>query len=202
MLAERDPENRLLAHAPRRRLDAEMVRDVTLAAAGLLDTRVGGAPVFPPQPAGVWSPPNSREGEWQGSRGADRYRRALYTFWRRTAPYPSAALFDAPSRESCTVRRGHTSTPLQALATLNDPSFWEAARALGRRMRDQAPPPAGASDRIALGFRWCTARPARPRELQSLRALYQRERARLGDEPAWSLLANVLLNLDETLTNH
>ena len=207
VLGERDPDNRLFAHAARRRLDAEMVRDVTLAAAGLLDAHVGGAPVFPPQPAGVWSPPNSREAEWQDSRGPDRYRRALYTFWRRTAPYPSAALFDAPSREICTVRRGHTSTPLQALATLNDPAFWDAARALGRRMRGEAPPSAGATsasttERIAHGFLWCTARRARARELQSLRALYERERARLGDDDAWSLVANVLLNLDETLTNH
>ncbi len=188
--------------APRRRLDAEMVRDVTLAVSGLLDARVGGPPVFPPQPAGVWAPPNSHEGEWQDGRGPDRYRRALYTFWRRTAPYPSAALFDAPSRESCTVRRGHTSTPLQALATLNDPAFWEAARALARRMRDDAAAPSGTTERIARGFRLCTGRPARARELQSLRALYERERARLGDETAWSLVANGLLNLDETLSNH
>ena len=200
-VAERDPDDRLLAHAPHRRLDAEMVRDVTLAASGLLDARVGGPPVFPPQPAGVWSPPNSREGEWRDSIGRDRFRRALYTFWRRTAPYPSAALFDAPSRESCTARRGRTSTPLQALATLNDPAFWEAARALGRRMRDEAPS-AGTAERIDYGFRLCTARGARARELQSLRALYERERARLGDEAAWSLVANVLLNLDETLSNH
>ena len=159
--------------------------------------------MFPPQPAGVWSPPNSHEGEWQDSRGADRYRRALYTFWRRTAPYPSAALFDAPSRESCTVRRGHTSTPLQALATLNDPAFWEAARALGRRMRDE-PAHAGRDDRThrpRVSPVHGAARRA-PRELQSLRALYERERARLGDDAAWSLVANVLLNLDETLTNH
>jgi hypothetical protein len=201
-VAARDPEDRLLARAPRRRLDAEMVRDVTLAVGGLLDARVGGPPVFPPQPAGVWSPPNSHEGEWQDARGPDRYRRALYTFWRRTAPYPSAALFDAPSRESCTVRRGHTSTPLQALATLNDPAFWEAARALARRMRDDAVAPAGVTERIALGFRLCTGRPARPRELRSLRALHERERARLGDDAAWSLVANLLLNLDETLSNH
>ncbi len=201
-LERRDPEDRLLAHAPRRRLEAEMVRDVALAASGLLDARVGGPPVFPPQPAGVWSPPNSREGEWRDSAGTDRARRALYTFWRRTAPYPSAALFDAPSRESCTVRRGRTSTPLQALATLNDPAFWEAARALARRMRDEPPPSAGTTERIAYGFRLCTARPARARELQPLRALHDRERVRLGDDAAWSLVANVLLNLDETLTNH
>jgi len=201
-VAVHDPEDRLLAHAPRRRLDAEMVRDVTLAASGLLDARVGGPPVFPPQPAGVWSPPNSHEGEWRDSAALDRYRRALYTFWRRTAPYPSAALFDAPSRESCTVRRGRTSTPLQALATLNDPASWEAARALGRRMRDEPASAADTADRISYGFRLGAGRPARARELQSLRALYERERARLGEDAAWSLVANVLLNLDETLTNH
>jgi hypothetical protein len=201
-VAVRDPEDRLLAHAPRRRLDAEMVRDVTLAASGRLDARVGGPPVFPPQPPGVWSPPNSHEGEWRDSAAPDRYRRALYTFWRRTAPYPSAALFDTPSREGCTVRRGRTSTPLQALATLNDPAGWEAARALGGRMRDEPAPPAGTTERIAHGFRLCTGRPARAREVQPLRALFERERARLGDDAAWALVANVLLNLDETLTNH
>ncbi len=155
-----------------------MVRDVTLAASGLLDARVGGPPVFPPQPAGVWSPPNSHEGEWRDSVGPDRYRRAIYTFWRRTAPYPSAALFDAPSRESCTVRRGRTSTPLQALATLNDPAFWEAARALGRRMRDEPPSAADPAERIAYGFRLCTARPAaRARGAIAARALRTGARA-------------------------
>ncbi len=200
----RDPENRLLARAPRRRLEAEMVRDLTLAASGLLEPRVGGPPVFPPQPAGIWSPPNSHEAAWQDSHGPDRYRRALYTFWRRTAPYPTAALFDAPSREGCTVRRNRTSTPLQALATLNDPAFWEAARALARRMRDDPPPAATLDDRLGYGFRLCTARLPRPRELGPLRTLYARERARAEaqDEVALSLVANVLLNLDETLTNH
>jgi len=199
---ERDPEDRLLGRAPRRRFDAEMVRDVTLAASGLLDARLGGPPVFPPQPAGVWSPPNSREAAWHDSDGPDRYRRALYTFWRRTAPFPSAALFDAPSREGCTVRRNRTSTPLQALATLNDPAFWEAARALARRMRDEPPAAAHIDQRLAYGFRLCTARVPNARELRLLRALYERERARSGADLALSLVANVLLNLDETLTNH
>jgi hypothetical protein len=201
-LDARDPENRLLGRAPRRRLDAEMVRDVTLAASGLLEGRVGGPPVFPPEPSGVWSPPNSHEGPWRTSAAPDRYRRALYTFWRRTAPYPTAALFDAPSRERCTVRRERTSTPLQALATLNDPAFWEAAQALARRMQTEPPPTATVEARIEHGFRLCTARGARRSELAPLRALHERTRANAGDDVAWSLVANVLLNLDETLTNH
>jgi hypothetical protein len=195
-----DPEDRLLGRFPRQRLEAEMVRDLALAASGLLDRRMGGPPVFPPQPPGVFTPPNSTEIPWPASDGGDRHRRALYTFWRRTAPYPSAALFDAPSRETCSMRRGRTTTPLQALVTLNDPVFWEAARALGRRMMDAGALPA---ERIAHGFRLCTGRWPDASERRPLERLYRRQRAR-GASPAaaLALVGNVLLNLDETLTRN
>jgi hypothetical protein len=191
------PRDRLLGRGRRLRLDAEMVRDVALAASGLLDRTVGGPPVFPPQPEGVWALPNSTDTVWPESRGADRHRRALYTFWRRTVPYPSAQLFDAPSREVCTVRRARTSTPLQALATLNDPAFWEAARALAGRMLAEA-----GADRFTLGFRLCTGRRPDREELRALSDLFAREEDRSGSEPAMAVVASVLLNLDETLTRN
>jgi hypothetical protein len=179
------------------RLDAEMVRDVALAASGLLHEQVGGPPVFPPQPDGVWALPGSTDTVWPESHGRDRHRRAIYTFWRRTAPYPSAQLFDAGSREVCRVARPRTSTPLQALVTLNDPAFWEAALALARRMVATARPP-----RLSTGFRLCTGRRPSPAELTTLTELFQRRRAAQGQRAALALVANVLLNLDETLTRN
>jgi hypothetical protein len=135
-LAERDPKNRLLARGPRFRLPAETVRDQALAVAGLLDRRVGGPPVMPPQPeASGTSPTNGLT--WKDADGKDRHRRALYTFWRRSAPYPSLVTFDAPDRMLCTSRRLRTNTPLQALVTLNDPAFVETALALARRIANE-----------------------------------------------------------------
>jgi hypothetical protein len=132
-LLDRDPANRLLARGPRFRMEAEMIRDTALAASGLLSRKVGGPSVFPPQPEGIWDNPYSDE-KWVTSTGDDRYRRALYTFIRRTSPYPSLITFDATSREFCTVRRVRTNTPLQALVTMNDEAFFESARALAGRM--------------------------------------------------------------------
>jgi hypothetical protein len=132
-LLERDPHNRLLARGARFRMEAEMVRDVTLAASGLLSRKIGGPSVFPPQPDGIWDIPYSSE-KWIPSEGEDRYRRGLYVFIRRSAAYPSLTTFDATSREFCTVRRVRTNTPLQALTTLNDEVFFEAARALAWRL--------------------------------------------------------------------
>lgn len=129
--AERDPRNRLLARGPRVRLTSEMVRDQTLGAAGILSTKMYGAPVMPPQPDGVWRSVYSGA-KWKTSEGEDARRRAIYTYWKRTSPYPSFLSFDAPTRDVCTVRRLSTNTPLQALVTLNDPVFVEAARALGK----------------------------------------------------------------------
>jgi hypothetical protein len=177
---ERDPHNRLLARGPRFRLDAESIRDVALSASGLLSRRIGGPSVFPYQPDGIWHIPDSPD-QWMLSGGADRHRRGLYTFWRRSAPYPSFMTFDAVSREHCIVRRVRTNTPLQALTLLNDPAFFEAAKVLAKRMQ--------AEGGIAHGFRLATGRRPSAREVAELEAL--------GD---WTLAANVLLNLDETQT--
>jgi hypothetical protein len=179
------------------RLDAEMIRDGALAAGGLLDERLGGPPVFPPQPEGA-ALANATEPAWPESTGPDRHRRALYTFWRRTAPYPSAQLFDAGSREVCRVSRPRTNTPLQALVTMNDPAFWEAAQGLGARMRAVR---GSLERRLATGFRLGTGRPPRAPELRILAGLYQRHRAE-GERAALDLVANTVLNLDETLTRN
>ena len=215
LLAERDPDNRLLARGPRFRMEAEMVRDVALAASGLLSAKMHGPSVFPLQPPGIWNMPYNSD-KWTTSDGEDRYRRSLYTFWRRTSPYPSFMTFDATSREVCTVRRVRTNTPLQALTLLNDPASFEAARALANRMIAAG---GTAADRAALGVKLVLSRAARPAELERLLALYQAERARYGshiddaarvtgkaggagpeDLAAWTMVANVLLNLDEAVT--
>lgn len=153
-LLEGDPDNRLLARGPRVRLSAEQVRDQALAVSGLLSEKKYGPSVMPPQPPGVWSSPyNSRE--WVASDGEDRYRRAVYTYWKRTAPYPSMITFDAPSREICVSTRELTNTPLQALVTLNDPVYVEAAQALARRMASAAEKP---DEKVRAGYRFALLR--------------------------------------------
>ncbi len=215
-LRERDPDNRLLARGPRFRMPAEMIRDVSLEAAGQLSHKLGGPPVFPVQPEGIWDVPYSGD-KWVTSPGEDKYRRGVYTFWRRSAPYPEFVAFDATSREFCTVRRVRTNTPLQALTTLNDAAYFEAAQALARRMeREGGTDPAA---QITYGFRLCVTRRPDARELDRLLALYRQElahyQARAGDAKkaagpnpaaadaartaALTVVANVLLNLDETL---
>jgi hypothetical protein len=217
-LEERDPYNTLLARGPRFRIPAETLRDSTLAASGLLSAKIGGQSVFPYQPDGIWDRPYNDE-KWLESTGEDRYRRSLYTFIRRTSPYPSWSTFDAPTREFCTVRRVRTNTPLQALTTLNDPAFFEAAQALARRMvQDIGPDPAS---RATYGFRRClTRRPTAP-ELDRILGYYRQELQRFQNDPkaasevtgaqagtnsnlpklaAWTMVSNVLLNLDETIT--
>jgi hypothetical protein len=224
-LIDRDPQNRLLARGPRMRLEAEMVRDQALAVAGLLSGKIGGLSVMPPQPDGIWSSPYSGE-KWVTATGENRYRRGLYTFWKRTAPYASFMSFDAPSREYCVVRRPRTNTPLQALALLNDPVYIESAQALARRMMSQSPS-ADPAARLTRGFRLCLAREPQPAEVNRLLALYDQELTHFradakaagaiagraaeekskADKPhedtaelaAWTVVANVLLNLDETL---
>jgi mono/diheme cytochrome c family protein len=196
-LLERDPHNELLARGPRFRVDAETVRDVALSASGLLDATVGGPSVFPYQPDGIWTSTYSGD-TWTSDEGVNRWRRGLYTFWRRTAPYPTFLMFDATSREVTCARRSRSNTPLQALALLNDPAFLEAAAALGQRMID-----GGASDaeRATLGFRLCLAREPHPDELDVLVRLARDERERADDElAAWTIVGNVLLNLDELVT--
>jgi hypothetical protein len=217
-MLQRDPYNRLLARGPRRRLEAEMVRDQALAVSGLLSQKVGGRPVMPPQPDGVWQVVYSGD-TWETSKGEDRYRRGLYTFWRRTSPYPSMVSFDAPSREFCVVRRTRSNTPLQALTLLNDPVYVEAAQALARRMLSEGG--TTAEQRAAHGLRLCLAREAKPAEVRKLAALAEKQLARYREDSAeavkfarlaaanekeklgapelaaWTVVANVLLNLDE-----
>ena len=201
--ADRDPYNRLFARGPRVRLEAEMIRDVTLAVSGLLSPKMFGPSVFPVQPDGIWNMPYNSD-KWTVSPGEDRFRRSLYTFWRRTALYPSFMTFDATSREFCTVRRVRTNTPLQALTLLNDPASFEAARALARRMGGAGTSPQA---RVASGIKLVLSRPSTPSEVDRLVALYEKElaqyRQRGESDPemaAWTMVANVLLNLDEAIT--
>ena len=219
-LEERDPYNRLLARGPRVRMEAEMVRDVALSASGLLSAKLHGPSVYPQQPPGIWNMPYNSD-KWTTSEGEDRYRRSLYTFWRRTSPYPSFMTFDATSREFCQVRRVRTNTPLQALTLLNDPASFEAARALAARMMRETH--GGGSDRAgaALGVKLVLSREATPDELARLLSVHDIERRHYrersgaatrvvgdrelaaGDDAdlaAWTIVANVLLNLDETVT--
>lgn len=140
-----------------------MVRDIALAVSGLLSERMGGPSVYPYQPEGIWDRPYS-DAKWVMSEGEDRYRRAIYTEWRRTSPYPSLINFDAPSRELCTVRRVRTNTPLQALTTLNDPAFFHAARSLAQRIVKEArPDPTGPRHARLSALRFAPARGRRTR---------------------------------------
>jgi hypothetical protein len=221
---EADPRNRLLTRGSRFRLEAEMVRDQALALSGLLSRKSHGPSVFPPQPAGMWQAAFNGERTWSTSSGEDKYRRALYTLWRRTVPYPSMATFDAPSRELCTVRRIRTNTPLQAFVTLNDPVYVEAAQALARRIVREG----GEStvDRARYGLQLCLARPAGAPQVDQLVELFaaELEESRKDDKAAlelatdplgplpegmsapelaaWTVVANVLLNLDGVLTKN
>ncbi|MCS6859577.1 MAG: DUF1553 domain-containing protein [Abditibacteriales bacterium] len=218
----KDPRNRLLSRAPRLRLEAEMIRDQALALSGLLSRKIGGPSVYPPQPPGLWQAAFNNQRTWPTSTGEDRYRRGIYTFWRRTIPYPAMTTFDAPSREFCTVRRFRTNTPLQAFVTLNDPCFVECAQALARRIVRE-----GGSftlDRAKFALRLVLCRPPRPEQVKPIVALYESELAHyrknkdaalalatdpLGPLPpgmdaaelaAWTVVSNVLLNLDGVLT--
>jgi hypothetical protein len=217
----KDPSNRLLSRGPRFRLEAEMVRDQALALSGLLSRKMKGPSVYPPQPDGLWQAAFNGERTWPTSTGEDRYRRGLYTFWRRTIPYPSMATFDAPSREVCALRRIRTNTPLQAFVTMNDPAFVEASQALARRVLKEGG--GSPSERAAWALKLCLARPATQPQIDAVVALYESELAhyksdvaaaeKLATEPlgqlpdgmsapeaaAWTVVANVLLNLDGVL---
>ena len=229
-LLARDPENRLLARGPRLRLQAEFIRDQALAISGLLNREIGGASVAPYQPAGLWQELAARgdSKNWSAqffvqSHGKDLYRRTMYTFWKRTSPPPQLVTFDAPDREVCTVRRSRTNTPLQALVLMNDPTYVEAARKLGERMMHHAKRP---EDRIAFAFQLATARQPSEKELAVLTTALQRQLDRyrqdekaarkllaVGEAPfdetlppvelaAYTIIASVILNLDETLTKN
>jgi hypothetical protein len=165
---ERDPDNALLARGPHQRLSAEMIRDQALAVAGLLQQKIGGESVKPYQPPGLWQA-TLGSSDWQTDKDDGVHRRGLYVYWKRGVPYPSFTAFDAAKRETCTVRRTQTTTPLQALVTLNDPVHVEAGRALGQRLLKHRAD--GDEARITLGFRLVASRAPEPRELELLTAL-------------------------------
>ncbi len=197
-LATLDPRNKLLARQNRLRLDAEVVRDVALAASGLLVPKVGGPSVYPPQPPGVYAFTQVPR-TWKASVGPDRYRRGLYTFFWRSAPHPDLVVFDAPDAGTACTRRNRSNTPLQALTLLNDQGFFELAQALGARVLKEGP--GDHAGRVAYAFRLCLGRPPQERERQVLLRLLQRERdAAAPEAAAWTSVARVLLNLDEFIT--
>jgi len=226
-LLERDPNNRLITRGPRFRLEAEVVRDQALFVSGLLVEQVGGPSVKPYQPAGLWFAvgySGSNTVRFVRGDGDDLYRRSMYTFWKRTSPPPSLSMFDAPSRESCTVRRSRTNTPLQALVTLNDIQYVEAARVMAQRAIHEGGDNAAAQ--IAYAFKLAAGRDAGARELAVLQSIYDEQLAvyeadpdaaaaliAVGEAPpddalapielaAMTIVTNTLLNLDEVLTQH
>lgn len=220
-MLERDPDNALLARGARFRLPAETIRDQALAVSGLLSRKIGGPPVFPAQPAGIWGHAYSGE-KWTQSEGEDRHRRGVYTFWKRSTPYPSFVAFDAPQRQVTCTRRPRTNTALQALTALNDPVFVEAAAGLaGRIVREGGD---SSESRASFAMRVCTGRLPSDAEVARLVALFAEQRAAFAANPddarallegagaapgsdadsavlaAWTVVANVILNLDEVLT--
>ncbi|GAA4412612.1 hypothetical protein GCM10023187_40000 [Nibrella viscosa] len=212
-LLKKDPFNKLLARGPRIRLSAEQVRDQALAVSGLLSSKMYGPSVMPPQPDGIWQSPYNGE-SWKPSQGEDRYRRALYTYWKRTAPYPSMVTFDSPSREFCQLRRLRTNTPLQALVTLNDPVYVESARMLAELMQYRGRAP---EQQIQAGFRRLMLRDLAPEKLAVLTRLYRETETYYQQHPddmqkllacqggtpqlaALTVTANAMLNLDEVIT--
>jgi hypothetical protein len=198
-LAEKDRENLLLARGSRFRLDAEVIRDGALQAAGLISFKMGGPGVFPPQPASVTSEGTYGRIEWKPSEGEDRYRRSLYTFIKRTAPFAMATTFDAPTGEACIARRDVSNSPLQALTLLNDEMFMEASRALGAKAMAAASDDAG---RIAFVLRRCVTRPPAPDELKTMQAFVDAQRARkVAEKDLWTALARAVLNLDESIVH-
>ncbi|MGV3772439.1 MAG: DUF1549 and DUF1553 domain-containing protein, partial [Verrucomicrobiales bacterium] len=227
MLLEKDPYNRLLSRGPRFRMDAEMIRDNALAISGLLNKQIGGPSVFPQQVEGLWKEigflrPEIGMDVWPTSYGPELYRRGVYTFWRRVATYPGFATFDAPSREVCTARRPRTNTPLQALAGLNDPVLMEAARGFANRILSYGGK--NQDERLRFAFKATLGREATEKELASGRDYLEKQLVAFKNETteaekllkvgeiknnakfapseiaAWTMLANVLLNLDETIT--
>ena len=200
-LVAKDPHNRLLSHGPQQRLSAEMVRDQALVASGLFSPVIGGPPVKPPQPAGVWMSVYD-DRVWEDATGPDRYRRAIYTYLRRTALYPSFVTFDGADHIVSLPRRIVTNTPLQALVTLNDPVYQEASAALARRMLALAQPLAG---RLNYAARCVLSRELSADELGTLTAFYGKARqapggTQVSERSTYTALASVLFNLDAALT--
>lgn len=217
-----DPQNRLLARGPRFRLPAETIRDAALGASGLLVEQLGGPSVKPYQPPGLWEEVSGDV--YEQDAGKDLYRRSLYTFWKRTVLHPLMGTLDAPSREICTVREERTNTPLQALTLLNEQAMVEAARMLAERVLREAGP--STREQLAYAFRLVTARKPEPQELDVLQQLFEQHRRDFVDRPddatlllsvgrspsdpahappvaaAMTTVANLLLNLDEAVTQH
>jgi len=224
MLQERDPENRLLARGPRFRLQAEFVRDQALAVSGLLVDKIGGPSVKPYHPPGLYEQVTAGTGYnvYVPGKGDDLHRRSLYTYWKRSVPNPAMLVFDAPFRESCTLRRPRTNTPLQALNLMNDPTYVEASRMLAQRMMREGGQ--SVDTRIIFGFRSLVARSPKPAEMAILRSAYDRSRMDFEKDPAsakallavgeakndaalnpaelaaFTGLASTMLNLDEVIT--
>ena len=215
-LLAKDPQNRLLAHAPRLRLDAEIVRDTALRASGLLSEKLYGPPVRPPQPAAALEGAYGGA-SWPTDQGENRYRRGIYTFLKRATPYAMFNTFDGPSGETCLAQRDVSNTPLQALTVLNDEVFVEAAVALGKLT---AKGQGSDAEKAAQLMRRCVTRVPQPGEVRSMLAFMQTQHQRIdsgeiaarplvsaGEEPtaqraAWTLLARAILNLDETITRN
>jgi mono/diheme cytochrome c family protein len=227
-LLEKDPENRLLARGPRFRLPAEMIHDNALAVSGLINDKIGGPSVFPYQPKGLWEE-MAFGGDFSAqtyvqSHGPDLYRRGIYTFIKRTVPFPGLNTFDAPSREKCSARRTITNTPLQALLLMNDPTYLEAARSLAQRDLKEAP--SNEEGRVRYAFRLVTEREPSAQESEVLSKLYEKERTHYetnkgaaeklitigeskpdarfapADLAAWTMVASTILNMDETVTKN
>lgn len=196
-LLARDPDNRLLARGPRFRLPAEVIRDQALAVSALLVPTVGGPSVKPPQPPGLWEAVSyNGEATYTADTAAATHRRGLYTFWKRQSPPPDMLTLDGPTREVCTVRRPRTNTPLQALLLLNDENYLEAAKALAQLILKEK------DHRIEWAFHRVTGRHANARELAALRAFFNDQRAASNETQAWTMLASLLINLDEVQTLH
>jgi len=220
-----DPQNRLVSHGPRFRLDAEVIRDQVLAISGLMIPTIGGKSVKPYQPAGLWKPVGfggSNTSVFKQDTGEKLYRRSMYTFWKRTVPPPTMSIFDAPNRETCQVRRTRTNTPLQALVLMNDVQFVEAARRFAELVvthgGDQV------DQRIVYLYRSVLARNPKPNELQLVTQLYNEHLAEFQEQPeaakslvstgesvrnesldqtelaAWTMIVHLIFNLSETVT--
>jgi hypothetical protein len=226
-LLEKDPENRLLARAPRFRLPAEFIRDQALFISGLLVEKIGGPSVKPYHPAGLWEEMAFGGGftaqKYEQDHGEALYRRSMYTFWKRTVPPPTMLTFDAPEREFCVVRRGVTNTPLQALVLMNETGFVEASRKFAERIMTESPS-ASPYDRLKHAFRLALSRTPTAAEIEVLMTVLNQQRGAfykdakaaekllsVGESKrneklnatelaAWTTVASVILNLDETMT--
>jgi len=221
---QQDPENLLLSYSPRFRLQGEFIRDQALFVSGLLTDQTGGASVKPYQPPNIWNEVSLNGGlRYRQDKGKNLYRKSMYTYWKRSAPMPNMMIFDSPSREKCVIQRARTNTPLQALVTLNDPQFVEAARKLAERILTES---AETSTRIDSAYQLCTSRKANSREHVVIKNLLEDERRRFTESPenakqflavgespksasiseidlaAWSVICQMILNLDETLTRN